>query len=118
MAQVPLKPRYLIPVVLALAAMSGAAHAADTITLDVDLRDSGRQLFHGHEMIPVKPGSLTLYYPKWIPGEHSPSGPLENLAGLKITVDGDKPLAWRRDLKEMWAIHLDVPRGASRLELS
>jgi predicted metalloprotease with PDZ domain len=102
---------------LAFAAMSGAARAADSISLDVDLRESARQLFHGHEVIPVKPGPLTLYYPKWIPGEHSPSGPLENLAGLKIVANG-KPLAWRRDLKEMWAIHLDVPQGVSSLDLS
>jgi len=102
---------------LAFAAMSGAVRAADSISLDVDLRESARQLFHGHEVIPVKPGPLTLYYPKWIPGEHSPSGPLENLAGLKIMAGG-KQLAWRRDLKEMWAIHLDVPHGVSSLDLS
>jgi predicted metalloprotease with PDZ domain len=67
-------------------------------------------------VIPVQAGALTLYYPKWIPGEHSPSGPLENVAGLKITADG-KQLAWRRDLKEMWAIHLDVPQGVSSLDV-
>ena len=105
--------RLLIPLLLALS----AAAYADPITLDVDLRDSTRQLFHGYEMIPVKPGPLTLYYPKWIPGEHSPSGPLENLAGLKIMAEG-KPLAWRRDPKEMWAIHLEVPQGVSRLEMT
>ncbi|HSN18570.1 MAG TPA: hypothetical protein VLV87_10225 [Gammaproteobacteria bacterium] len=101
---------------LSLAAMSAAAYA-EPITLEVDLRDSGRQLFHGHEVIPVKPGPLTLYYPKWIPGEHSPNGPLENLAGLKITAGG-KPIVWRRDLTEMWSIHLEVPQGVPRLELS
>jgi len=117
MAHVSIKPRFLVPLMLAFAAMSGAVRAADSISLDVDLRESARQLFHGHEVIPVKPGPLTLYYPKWIPGEHSPSGPLENLAGLKIMAGG-KQLAWRRDLKEMWAIHLDVPHGVSSLDLS
>ena len=117
MAHVSIKPRFLVPLMLAFAAMSGAVRAADSISLDVDLRESARQLFHGHEVIPVKPGPLTLYYPKWIPGEHSPSGPLENLAGLKIMAGG-KQLAWRRDLKEMWAIHLDVPQGVSSLDLS
>ena len=107
---------YLAPLMLAFASLSTAAHAAGPITLDVDLRDAGRQLFHGHEVIPVQPGALTLYYPKWIPGEHSPSGPLENLAGLKIMAGG-KQLAWRRDPKEMWAIHLTVPQGVSSLEL-
>ena len=116
MAHVSIQPRFLAPLMLALAAASAAAQAAQPVTLEVDLRESARQLFHGHEVIPVKPGPLTLYYPKWIPGEHSPSGPLENLAGLKITAGG-KPLAWRRDLKEMWAIHLDVPQGVSSLDL-
>ena len=117
MAHAYTRPRFLVPLMLAFAAMSGAARAADSISLDVDLRESARQLFHGHEVIPVKPGPLTLYYPKWIPGEHSPSGPLENLAGLKIMAGG-KQLTWRRDLKEMWAIHLDVPQGVSNLDLS
>jgi len=105
-----------LTLLMLLAAASGA-WAAGPIVLQVDLREAGRHLFHGHEVIPVKPGPLTLYYPKWIPGEHSPSGPLENLAGLKIAAGG-KPLAWHRDLKEMWAIHLDVPQGASSLDVS
>ncbi len=111
------KSRIFAPLLLLAVAASPSIWAAGTISLDVDLREAGRQIFHGHEVIPVKPGSLTLYYPKWIPGEHSPSGPLENLAGLKILAGG-KPLAWRRDLKEMWAIHLDVPQGASSLDVS
>jgi predicted metalloprotease with PDZ domain len=109
--------RIFAPLLLLAAAASPSIYAADPISLDVDLREAGRQVFHGHEVIPVKPGPLTLYYPKWIPGEHSPSGPLENLAGLKIVANG-KPLTWRRDLKEMWAIHLDVPQGASSLDVS
>ncbi|HEV2320953.1 MAG TPA: M61 family peptidase, partial [Gammaproteobacteria bacterium] len=107
--------RYL-PFSLALLAVTTAlpAQAAD-IRLDVDLTGSARQLFHGHEVIPVQPGPLTLYYPKWIPGEHSPSGPLENLAGLKLSAGG-KTLAWRRDPVDMYALHLEVPQGASSLE--
>ena len=109
--------RSLTLLMLALAGFSAVARAGDTIILDADLRESARQLFHGHEVIPVKPGPLTLYYPKWIPGEHSPSGPLENLAGLKFTA-GAKPLAWRRDPKDMWAVHLDVPQGVTSLDVS
>ncbi|HEY1991737.1 MAG TPA: M61 family peptidase [Gammaproteobacteria bacterium] len=116
MAHISMQLRRFVPLLLALAGLSTTAYA-EPITLDVDLRDSARQLFHGYEAIPVKAGPLTLYYPKWIPGEHSPSGPLENLAGLKIMANG-KQLAWRRDLKEMWAIHLEVPQGVSRLELN
>ncbi|HET7175672.1 MAG TPA: M61 family peptidase [Gammaproteobacteria bacterium] len=102
------------PLTLLAVTMALPVHAAD-IRLDVDLTGSARQLFHGHEIIPVQPGPLTLYYPKWIPGEHSPSGPLENLAGLKLSTGG-KVLSWRRDPMDMYAIHLEVPQGASSLE--
>lgn len=105
------------PLLLALLALPVLpARAVDTIRLEVDLTESPRQLFHGHELIPVKPGPLTLYYPKWIPGEHSPSGPLENLAGLKF-MGGGKPVAWRRDPVDMYAVHLDVPAGVSTLDV-
>jgi len=95
--------------------LPGFAAAPAPIRLKVDLTDAPRQLFHVHETLPAAPGTLTLYYPKWIPGEHSPSGPLENLAGLKFTAGG-KPLTWRRDLENMYALHLDVPAGVDSLE--
>jgi len=67
--------------------------------------------------IPTKPGTLTLYYPKWIPGEHGPTGPVQDLAGLKFSADG-KSLAWRRDLLDGWTFHVDVPAGVSSIEAS
>jgi predicted metalloprotease with PDZ domain len=88
-----------------------------TLTLKVDLSGAPRKIFRVHETIPVQPGALTLYYPKWIPGEHSPSGPIENVAGLVISANG-KPLAWRRDLRDMFTLHLDVPAGVSQLDLA
>ncbi len=39
--------------------------------------------------MPVEPGPLTLLYPKYLPGEHGPTGPIADLAGLVITVDGE-----------------------------
>ena len=68
-------------------------------------------------MVPVTAGPLTLFYPEWIPGEHGPTGPIVNLAGLKITAAG-KPLAWRRDDVDMYAFHVEVPQGASALEIA
>lgn len=87
-----------------------------TLTLKVDLTDAPKKIFRVHETIPAKPGALTLYYPQWIPGEHSPSGPIDNLAGLIITANGQR-VSWRRDLRDMYALHLDVPAGASQLDL-
>jgi predicted metalloprotease with PDZ domain len=106
------------PLLLVLSILAASpARAAGDIILDVDLTDSARQLFHAHEVIPVRSGSLTLYYPKWIPGEHAPSGPLENLVGLKFSAGG-KTLSWRRDPVNMFAINLDVPKGVSSLEVN
>ncbi|TAM60059.1 MAG: hypothetical protein EPN49_09865 [Rhodanobacter sp.] len=57
------------------------------------------------------------YYPQWIPGEHSPSGPIGNVAGLTITANG-KQLPWKRDPHDMFALHMDLPEGVSQLDLS
>lgn len=86
------------------------------LTLSVDLRDAARKIFRVHETIPAQPGALTLYYPKWIPGEHSPSGPITGVTGLKITAKGLR-VAWRRDLENMYVLHPEVPEGASALDL-
>jgi predicted metalloprotease with PDZ domain len=65
--------------------------------------------------IPVQPGPLTLLYPQWLPGNHGPSGPLTQLAGLKLTANG-KPVEWTRDPVQVFAFHLTVPEGATTLE--
>ena len=85
------------------------------ITLAVDATDISRRIVHCTLSIPAAPGALTLYYPEWIPGEHGPTGPIINLTGLKFTVGG-KPLVWRRDDVDMYAIHLQVPVGVNRVE--
>jgi predicted metalloprotease with PDZ domain len=67
--------------------------------------------------MPVKAGPLTLYYPKWIPGEHAPDGPIANLTGLKFSADG-KTIPWDRDLLDVFTFHVDVPTGAEHLDIS
>jgi len=83
----------------------------------VDASDAPRKIFHARMTIPVSPGPLTLVYPKWIPGEHGPTGPIVNLAGLRLEVDG-RELAWRRDARDMFAFHTEIPAGASRLDVT
>ncbi len=118
--------RFVLVLTLGLLALPGAGWArgakpsapasapnqgqSGPIALHVDLRDVSQKIFHVEESLPVEPGPLTLDYPKWIPGEHSPSGPVANIAGLRITADG-APVAWRRDLDDMCVLHLRVPRG-------
>jgi len=88
-----------------------------SIRVDVDATDPGRNFFHSKLTMPVSPGPLTLAYPEWIPGNHRPSGPIVNMTGLHIE-GGGHAIEWRRDLKEMYAIHLQVPAGLSEITVS
>ena len=86
------------------------------ITLQVDATDLDRKIFRVRETLPVQPGPLTLLYPRWIPGNHGPTGDAGKLAGLKISAGGTQ-LAWTRDAVEPHAFHVDVPQGASTLDI-
>jgi predicted metalloprotease with PDZ domain len=87
------------------------------ITLAVDASEAPGKLFHAKIKIPVAAGPLTLLYPKWIPGEHSPTGPINELVGLRF-IAGGQELKWRRDDEDSFAFHLVVPAGASDLEVA
>lgn len=89
---------------------------ASPLLLEVDLRDAPRHLLHAHLEIPVHAGPLTLEYPEWIPGNHRPTGPIDNLAGLVIQANG-QVIPWQRDSVDMFAIHLTVPPGVSKLDV-
>ncbi|AXC15317.1 PDZ domain family protein [Acidisarcina polymorpha] len=86
------------------------------IQVTVDVTDAPRRILHARLSIPVEPGPLTLLYPKWIPGEHEPSGTVDNLAGLFIAANG-QDLAWQRDDVNMFAFHLTVPAGVTTLDV-
>lgn len=88
-----------------------------TVTIHVDANDTAQGIFRVHETIPVQAGALTLLYPQWIPGDHSPTGPINMLAGLKLTAAG-KPLKWKRDEYNVYAFHVDVPAGVSSIDAS
>ncbi|HJY30883.1 MAG TPA: hypothetical protein VJ306_22805 [Pyrinomonadaceae bacterium] len=103
-----------IGVILSLTTISALAQA---MTLSVDATDAARNMIHSKLAIPVKPGPLTLFYPKWIPGEHSPTGPINDLVGLKLSAGG-KAIPWRRDDVEMFAFHCDIPQGVNVLDVT
>jgi predicted metalloprotease with PDZ domain len=96
---------------------SQSALAAPAATVDVDAREIGRGVQHVHMVLPVKPGKLTLIYPKWLPGEHGPTGPIGGLSGVKFS-SGGKSITWRRDDVEMFAFHLNIPAGTTTLDAS
>ncbi|MGA2747050.1 MAG: M61 family peptidase [Candidatus Sulfotelmatobacter sp.] len=112
--------RTLGAVCFSILAVSASALAATspatppTITIAVDATTAPRKIFHATLKIPAAPGDLTLYYPKWIPGEHAPDGPVIDLAGLKFFAAG-KPLKWRRDLLDGFTLHVYVPTGVNEI---
>jgi predicted metalloprotease with PDZ domain len=87
------------------------------IKLRVDATDAPRNIFHNTLVIPVSAGPLTLVYPKWIPGNHRPSGPIQNVTGLRFESAG-KTIAWQRDPIDMYAFHVTVPEGATEITAS
>lgn len=99
-----------------LSAQPAASSGGPPIGVAVDAREVVRGILHVSETVPVGPGPLTLVYPKWIPGEHGPNGPIVNVATIDIHA-GSQRLTWRRDQIEMYAFHVDVPAGTTSLDV-
>lgn len=99
---------------LAQTSPPGDAAAPGLLRIDVDARDLARRIFKVTATVPVNPGPVTLLYPQWIPGNHSPTGPIDKLAGLRVTANG-KPLAWQRDQFNVYAFKVNVPEGVSEI---
>jgi predicted metalloprotease with PDZ domain len=87
----------------------------DPATLILDASRAADGIMEVRERIPATAGSFTIVYPKWIPGEHGPTGPLNDLAALRISADG-APLDWRRDPNDLYAFHVDVPAGTQAID--
>ena len=103
---------------IALFAMTMCQAAlAQTLHLHVDLTDAPRNIYHARLEIPAHAGQMTLVFPKWIPGNHRPSGPIAALTGVRFEAEG-KPVAWQRDPVDMYAFHANVPAGAATMQVS
>ena len=94
-----------------------AARAAPPASVEVDARDAPRGIQRTHLVLPVKPGKLTLLYPKWLPGDHAPDGPVSGISGLKFAANG-RAIPWQRDADNMYAFHLTIPAGVSSLDVA
>lgn len=102
---------------LLLTAAVALAAPPRPLELAVDATDAPRGVFHSRMVIPAAPGPLTLAYPKWVQGEHAPSGPIMQVAGFTVSANG-KPLPWRRDPLEMFLVKVEVPAGAREVEVT
>ena len=84
------------------------------IQITVDLSDVPRKLFHAEVDLPVTAGPLTLITPKWIPGDHRPTGPVDSITGVVFTANG-QTLPWRRDDVDLYGFHVTIPPGVTTL---
>src|SRR5207237_8788040 len=93
------------------------SHKATQRPIDVSLdeTEAPRNRLKCPLVIPAHPGPLTLHYPEWIAGEHSPNGPINDLSGLKLHAAG-KELTWQRDELHLHSFHCTVPEGADAVE--
>src|ERR1700688_2268061 len=78
-----------LPILFAIRVVAAAPEA----TLFVDCSDVRRGVFHAHVVLPATAGPMTFVYPKWVPGEHTPSGPLMQMAGLHVHA-ATKEIPW------------------------
>ena len=113
-----LSPKYLVVILIAVVLVATIAGAQDAptpvMTLVVDETQAARRIAFVHEEIRVRPGMLTLAYPQWIPGEHGPTGPIQEFAVLRVHA-GDATLPWTRDPEKIFSIHVEVPANTDRI---
>jgi len=102
--------------VLPLTLLLSTAAFAQTppIQITADLSEAPRKLYHAEIDLPVKPGPVTLTTPKWIPGNHRPTRPVDDITGVVFTANG-QTLPWRRDDVDLYQFHVTVPAGVTTL---
>jgi predicted metalloprotease with PDZ domain len=111
-----------VPFAIALVAFlsnlaSAKAAPPGAIRISVDATQVSQRILHAKLVFPVHPGLLTLYYPKWMPADHSPDGPIWNLVGLKF-LSGPREIPWQQDAVDMYSLNLAVPEGTTSIEAS
>ena len=87
-----------------------------TIRLEVDATDLGQRVFKVRQTVPVQAGLQRFHYPAWLPGNHSPTGQIEKLAGLVISGNGQR-LDWVRDPLDVYTFNVQVPEGVNELRM-
>ena len=116
-----LSRKFLVLTLIATAGGATCASAQDTLepamTLVVDETQAARRIAFVHEEISVRPGTLALAYPRWIPGEHGPTGPIQQFAALRVG-SGNTTLPWTRDPEDIYTIHIQIPPKTDRISVN
>ncbi len=103
--------------VVFLCMLLATALESQVIRINVDLRDAPRNIYHAHLQVPAHAGEMSLVFPKWMPGNHRPSGPIAALTGIRMEAAG-KVIDWQRDALDMYQFHVNVPPGTSVIYIS
>ncbi|HEY0308736.1 MAG TPA: hypothetical protein VGB94_11295 [Acidobacteriaceae bacterium] len=106
----------LAAAILITGTLGAQKSSGPTMTLVVDESQAYRRIAFVHETIRVRPGALALAYPRWIPGEHAPSGPIENVAAIAVHAGGTV-LPWTRDPEDIYTIRLVVPQHTETISV-
>lgn len=104
------------PTLAQMPSQPGTAAYPGEIALRVDATDLDHKVLRVRQSVPVSPGALKLYHPRWLPGTHGPTGDINLLSGLKMSAGG-KPVAWERDPLDPYAFKLQVPAGVRTLDV-
>ncbi len=113
MPKLPARTPFLLAPFLTLA-LPFSAHAQQPIRITADLTEAPRKLYHAEIDLPVHAGENSFTTPEWIPGNHRPTGPVEDITGVVFSVNG-QPLPWRRDDVDLYEFHVEVPKGVTTL---
>jgi predicted metalloprotease with PDZ domain len=109
------RPFLIVFFVFFPATVSSTAQETQPTLVDLDVTQAAIGLLHAHFVFPASPGPMDIAYPKWIPGEHAPTGPINQIVRMIFSANG-KQLPWRRDGIEPYLFHVDVPAGVGRIE--
>jgi len=107
-----------LPIVRTVPVARDVAWPRETIRLEVDATDTQRRVIAVRETIPVGAGPLTLLFPEWLPGNHSPRGAIDKIAGISFATADGRTIAWERDPLSVYAFHLSVPEGTQAIVAS
>lgn len=108
-----------VALALSLAPTAAGAQTSQNAPLRVvvDASQAPQKIYHVRVTMPASSGPFAFVYPKWIPGYHGPTGPIEGFVNLRVSANG-APLEWRRDLIDFYAFQTTVPAGATSLDVS
>ena len=86
------------------------------IQLAADASDNSRRIVHVHETVSGLGPDSVLLYPKWLPGTHAPEGPIDRIAGIRMTAKGT-PVSWTRDPVDVYAFRVHPKPGTQSIDI-